>query len=163
MTQPLTVITPDALQSLPATAAPRLQAALVAGRTVVVPGDPGIASTWWEIAPDGTTRAILAPSLGGVRIKVGGPRPPGVPPVRPPSKTPTKLPPKTPPTPKTPRAPGRPPVTPKPPCTGNEQTVIQQCVAFVTQMVMEQIVVSVIVTIVTIGALALLGALAVGY
>ncbi len=131
--------------------------------TVVVPGDPGAATTWWEVATDGTTRAVLAPSLGGVRVKVGGPPPPRVPPVRPPSKTPNKLPPKTPTTPKTPRAPGRPKVQPEAPCAGNEQTVLDQCIALVARMTVEQIVISVIVTIVGIGAIALLGALAVGY
>ena len=168
MTQPLTVITPDAVGSLPATAAPRLQAALLAGRTVVVPGDPAVATTWWEVATDGTTRAILAPSLGGVRIKVGGPRPP-VRPVQPPSKLPNKPPPKPPGAPKgpsgpkPPRGPGRPPINPEAPCVGDEKSVLDVCMAFVARMAVEQIVISVIVAIVGIGAVALLGALAVGY
>ncbi len=66
MTQPLTVLTGDDAAALPSGTAPGLVAALAAGSTVVVPGDPGVASSWWQIAADGGTRSILAPTFGGV-------------------------------------------------------------------------------------------------
>jgi hypothetical protein len=42
----------------------RLTAILSSGGLAVVPGDPATASTWWEIASDGSTRSIVAPSIG---------------------------------------------------------------------------------------------------
>jgi transglutaminase-like putative cysteine protease len=65
MDRPLTVLTGDDAADLPPTAAPGLAAALEAGSIVVVPGDRSVAKTWWQVAPDGTTRSILAPTLGG--------------------------------------------------------------------------------------------------
>jgi hypothetical protein len=71
MDQPLTVLA-DAT-SLPTTAAPALHRALQADLTVLVPGDPASARVWWTVdEADGSTRAILAPGLGGARD--AGPR-----------------------------------------------------------------------------------------
>lgn len=64
MDRPLLVVTDPA--SVPTGAAPALRAALEAGDAAVVTGDPTTAATWWTIDPDdGTTRAIVAPALGG--------------------------------------------------------------------------------------------------
>jgi hypothetical protein len=64
MSEPLTVL--DGTSSaLPAAADASLQGLLDAGGAAVVPGDVPSAVTWWEIASDGTTRAVLAPRLGG--------------------------------------------------------------------------------------------------
>ena len=64
MAQPLNVLAADAT-TLPTAAGPELAETLAAGGLAVVPGDPASASTWWQIAPDGTTRSVLAPRLGG--------------------------------------------------------------------------------------------------
>ena len=40
--------------------------ALAAGGRVIVAGDPAAAKVWWTIQPDGTSRAVLNPSLGGL-------------------------------------------------------------------------------------------------
>ncbi|MFO1237077.1 MAG: transglutaminase domain-containing protein [Alphaproteobacteria bacterium] len=48
-----------------------LKAALGTGALVVLAGDPASARVWWTVAPDGATRAVLDPSLGG--LTGGGP------------------------------------------------------------------------------------------
>jgi len=64
MYQPLTVLTDAA--ALPVGAAASLTDALESGLVAVVPGDPASATTWWTVDPaDGSTRAIVAPGLGG--------------------------------------------------------------------------------------------------
>ncbi|CAN5835663.1 hypothetical protein BH23CHL8_BH23CHL8_11710 [soil metagenome] len=71
MGQPLTVLTtPD--EGLPVRADASLVAIMAAGGLAVVPGEVAAADTWWEVSEDGTTRSVLAPSLGGSRV--GGPR-----------------------------------------------------------------------------------------
>jgi hypothetical protein len=77
MGEPLTVLSAEDTEALAATAHPALRAMLAAGDTAVVPGDPAVASAWWQVAADGSTRAILAPALGGGRIGPG--KPPGTP------------------------------------------------------------------------------------
>jgi hypothetical protein len=47
-------------------APPAMTEALVAGARVIVAGDPAAAQVWWTIQPDGTSRAVLDPSLGGL-------------------------------------------------------------------------------------------------
>lgn len=64
MTRPLLVL--DGTSTVvPQAADSHLADALAAGGLAVVPGDPASATTWWQIDPDGTTRSVLAPSLGG--------------------------------------------------------------------------------------------------
>jgi hypothetical protein len=140
----------------------RLRAAVAAGFTVVVTGDPAAARAWWEFAEDGTVRAILAPSLGGVR-RVGGPRPPAIPRVTPPQQTPNQLPQRPQPQPQKPpaRTPTRPPVG-KPVCTGNEQTILQRCVAFFARFAVSELVVAGIMAAVSIASLYVLGRLIAG-
>ncbi|BCW90823.1 hypothetical protein sos41_39980 [Alphaproteobacteria bacterium SO-S41] len=43
-----------------------MKKALAAGGRVIVAGDPAAAKVWWTIQPDGTSRAVLDPSLGGL-------------------------------------------------------------------------------------------------
>ena len=79
MDEPLTVLSVDELGDLPAGSAVGLATMLAAGDLAVVPGDPGLAKTWWQVSQDGTTRSILAPTLGGVGgvgrpAGFGGPR-----------------------------------------------------------------------------------------
>ena len=62
MGKPLTVVT-GADPAIPA-ADERLAAILAGGGLAVVPGDAAVATTWWEIAADGSTRSVMAPSLG---------------------------------------------------------------------------------------------------
>ena len=64
MAKPLRVLT-AADTTLPAAADSTLGDALAAGGLAVVPGDLASARTWWQLTPDGTTRSILAPRLGG--------------------------------------------------------------------------------------------------
>ncbi|MBX3030530.1 MAG: hypothetical protein KF809_10240 [Chloroflexi bacterium] len=64
MLQPLTVLA-DTTTALPGSADGSLGAILAAGGRAVVPGPVADADSWWEIAADGTTRAVLAPRLGG--------------------------------------------------------------------------------------------------
>jgi hypothetical protein len=69
-TQPLTLLT-DASGTIPAAADGSLAEVLADGGLAVVPGDVATAHSWWEIAHDGTTRAVLAPRLGS-SSKIGG-------------------------------------------------------------------------------------------
>lgn len=64
MLQPLTVLT-GTDGKLPSGADDTLGVVLAAGGRAVVPGPVATADSWWEIAVDGTTRAVLAPRLGG--------------------------------------------------------------------------------------------------
>ena len=48
-----------------------MKAALETGARVVLAGDPAAARVWWTVGPDGTTRAVLDPNLGG--LTGGGP------------------------------------------------------------------------------------------
>ncbi len=66
MDEPLTVLSSEGLADLPSTTDPALASMLGDGDLVVVPGDPGLTSTWWQVSQDGTTRSILAPTLGGI-------------------------------------------------------------------------------------------------
>jgi hypothetical protein len=64
MDQPLSVLTDPA--ALPAGAKASLAEALGSGLVAVVTGDPATATSWWTVDPaDGSTRAIVAPGLGG--------------------------------------------------------------------------------------------------
>jgi hypothetical protein len=64
MGQPLSTLD-GADESLPAASDHGLEAILDAGGFAVVPGDVAAARTWWEVGSDGTTRAVLAPRMGG--------------------------------------------------------------------------------------------------
>ncbi len=64
MLQPLHVLA-DTAAALPNSADGSLGVILAAGGRAVVPGEVSTADSWWEIAVDGTTRAVLAPRLGG--------------------------------------------------------------------------------------------------
>ena len=64
MDKPLSILT-AADTTLPAAADGTLRSTLDAGGLAVVPGDPVAATTWWQVAADGTTRSILAPRSGG--------------------------------------------------------------------------------------------------
>ena len=78
MAQPLTVVTADEPGPVDGSANAGLRAALEAGYVLAVPGDANGATTWWQVGPDGGTRAILDPSLGGLKVgpKVGPVQPP---------------------------------------------------------------------------------------
>lgn len=85
MGKPLTVIA-GADEARPAAAAGHLDELLDAGGLAVVPGDVPAARTWWEVGPDVTTRAVLAPRLGGNGVRgPSGPKRPILP-VSPPDK-----------------------------------------------------------------------------
>jgi hypothetical protein len=72
-TRPLTVVS-NVDGPIPAAADASLGSILAAGGLAVVPGDVVTARTWWEIAPDGTTRSVIAPRLGSSG-RIGGPNP----------------------------------------------------------------------------------------
>jgi hypothetical protein len=77
MSEPLSVVT-GADPAIPAADA-RLEEILAAGGLAVVPGDSTAANTWWEIGPDGSTRSVLAPSLGGGISTGPATKPPAIP------------------------------------------------------------------------------------
>ena len=66
MDQPLHVLSPGDVATLPAGASPQLRADLTAGKVAVVPGDPATSLVWWMIDPaTGATRSVVAPGYGG--------------------------------------------------------------------------------------------------
>jgi transglutaminase-like putative cysteine protease len=136
---PLTAVAPGATADLPVGTPATLAQAVADGSGVIVAGDPAAARAWWEVAADGTVRAILAPTFGGVG-GIGGGRPPGIPRVNPPQQLPNKppQPPRVPVKPTAPR-PAPQPAPSKPQCTGNEQTILQRCVAFFTNLTISQV------------------------
>ncbi len=67
MGKPLTVLS-GSTAAVPTAADGELGTLLAAGGLAVVPGNPNSATTWWQIGPDGATRSILAPRLGGLGI-----------------------------------------------------------------------------------------------
>jgi transglutaminase-like putative cysteine protease len=71
---PLNVL--DDVSALPSGSPRSLAAALGSGLVAVVPGDPSTATTWWTVdTADGSTRAIVAPGLGGAVAGRTGPAP----------------------------------------------------------------------------------------
>lgn len=159
---PLTVVPPGSPGDLPASTPPALAQAVANGSGVIVAGDPAAARAWWEITGDGTVRAILAPTYGGVG-GVGGGRPPGIPRVNPPQQLPNKppQPPRVPVKPAAPR-PAPQPAPSKPQCTGNEQTILQRCVAFFTNLTIGQVFLPVVMGAIAAVAIGVLIALFAG-
>jgi hypothetical protein len=71
MTAPLIVIGPEDVSALAADAPIGQRIAVERGTVLVVPAGPSSADVWWEIDPNGTTRAMLEPGLGGWEIFPG--------------------------------------------------------------------------------------------
>jgi hypothetical protein len=159
---PLTAVAPGATAELPAGTPATLAQAVADGSGVMVAGDPAAARAWWQIGPDGTVRAILAPAYGGVG-GIGGGRPPGIPRVNPPQQLPNKppQPPRVPVKPTAPR-PAPQPAAAKPQCTGNEQTILQRCVAFFTNLTISQVFLPVLLGAIASVAIGVLIALFAG-